>query len=258
MKRGLLVVLLIWGILCFTGCNENNSVENSLQSDISNAESSESSEENSEESKLVKPQESSVASNISDILAGSNVYNYIKAFECMESAKLHGTIKHTVSGSDSVSEYYCYKDGDKLLSIVKVNGEIGWAELQDGNKYYALNMEDKVYEKLDSLSLNTYNELLMLFKCADGFEAKGAKEAIHLSNSEYGINSFLDCTIETDGIKINIVKNDGTSTGKEISISVGKLKDEDKKLFDISGYTEQEEESSDVNIDEISIPKELE
>lgn len=254
MKRGLLVVLLIWGIMCFTGCNGSNSAENSLQSEISNTEVSEI----SEESKLVKPQESSVASNISDILAGSNVYNYIKAFEGMDSAKLYGTIKHTVGDSDSVSEYYCYKDGDKLLSIVKINGEIGWAELKDKDKYYALNIEDKVYEKLDSLSLNTYNELLMLFNCADGFEAKGAREAIHLSNSEYGIDSFLGCTIETDGIKMNIVKNDGTSTGKEISISVGKLKEEDKKLFDISGYTEQKEESSVVNIDEISIPKELE
>ena len=257
MKRGLLVVLLIWGILCFTGCKADNSVENSLQSDISSTEVNESSEV-SETSELQKPEESSVVSNISDILAGSNVYNYIKAFEGMDSAKLYGTIKHTVGDSDSISEYYCYKDSGKLLSIVKINGEIGWAELQDKNKYYALNIEDKVYEKLDSLSLNTYNELLMLFDCADGFEAKGAREAIHLSNSEYGINSYLDCTIETDGVKINIVKNDGTSTGKEISISVGKLKEEDKKLFDISGYTEQKEESSTVNIDEISIPRELE
>lgn len=260
MKKRILVMLLLVGLICLSGCNKNKEGVNSdVGNDVSvvSAESNGSGEIESD-NKLNKPELSSQVSNEKyNSLYESNVYRYVKAFNTMESGVIYGNITQTIGKTKSNTEYYCYKDGNKMLSVLKSNDLIGWAELADGNKYYALNMQEKVYEKLDSISLNTYNELMDLFKCADGFEAKGAREAIHLSNSTYGIDTFLDCTLETNGVHIEIVDNEGNSKNKEITITVGKLKDEDKKLFDISDYAEQQEESSVVSENSILKPEEL-
>ena len=251
MKKSILVVILLISILTLCSCNKEG-----VKGDVRNDSSMDSSEYN-------KSSESTGSERL-NVVEKSNTYRYIKAFNTMESGVIYGTIiQDNVGSTKSVMKYYCYKYEDKLLSVIESNDMLGWAELKDGDKYYALNMQEKVYEKIDSISLNTYDELIDLFKCADSYETKGAREAIHLSNSEYGVNTYLDCTLETNGVHISIVKNDGTTTGKEFTVTVGKLKDEDKKLFDISDYEEQQEESSVVSEnsilkhEELSIPNNL-
>ena len=264
MKKSILVVILLISILTLCSCNKEG-VKNDVESNVSmDSVEVDGSGEIESDNKLSKPELSSqVSTEQYNSLSESNVYRYVKAFNTMESGVIYGAITQTIGKTKSTTEYYCYKDGDKVLSVIKSNDLIGWAELADGDKYYALNMQEKVYEKIDSISLNTYDELIDLFKCADSYETKGAREAIHLSNSEYGVNTYLDCTLETNGVHISIVKNDGTTTGKEFTVTVGKLKDEDKKLFDISDYEEQQEESSVVSEnsilkhEELSIPNNL-
>ena len=268
-KKKLVVFILC--ILLLSGCNSNsnsNSKSNSNSNSNSNNDIVSSKSEVSKRedlSKLEKVEESSKKEDVKDleVLYKSNVYSYVKAFNTMKEGVIWGNITQSIGKTKNITDYYCYKYDNKVLSVIKSYGGVAWAEIADGNKYYALNMSEKVYEELDSISLNTYNELMDLFSCADGFEAKGAKEAIHLNNSEYGVDVFLDCSLETNGVHINIVKNDGSSTGKEINITVSKLTEDDKKLFDISDYEKQEKESYKVSEasmmkpEEISIPNNL-
>ena len=268
MKKRILVMLLLAGLICLSGCNKN---KEGVNSDVGNDVSVDSTESNGSgeitepkgeitesENDLSKPEmESQVSITQYNVLEKSNVYRYVRAFNTMESGVIYGIITQSIGKTKTTTEYYCYKDGAKILSVIKSNDLIGWAEIFDGKNYYALNMQEKVYEKLNNFTLNTYNELLDLFECADGFEIKGAREAIHLSNSAYGIDTFLDCTLETNGVHINIVDNNGKSKNKEITISVRSLTDEDKKLFDISDYEEQEEESFVVSENSVIKPEEL-
>lgn len=202
----------------------------------------------SESSEGVSPSKESTG-----VLKDSLVYSYVCSFGELDSAEMHGSITQTIGATKNTMDFDEYKDGNKQVSVIRSNGLIGWAEYTDGSVCYALNLDEKVYSDVDVLSLNHYAELLDLFNSADSVETAVGFERIHIYNEEYGIDTYLLCTLSQDGISIEVNSGKQGNSGKYITVRVGTLTDRGTDILDISKYEKEIEESSadDSNVSDV-------
>ena len=174
-------------------------------------------------------------------IANSKVYRYLKSFEVMDSAELKGQIVTNVDNNQVVTDFACIKDNNRKLSYLKSSDIIAWAEYTDGRNNYALNMNEKSYEQIDNLSLDTYSELNDLFNSAIACEDYGNNEIIYVYNEGLNVNCYVDCRLSDKGVVLVMLDKDNKETGKMFTLQVSSIKQSDIGLLSLDGYTEQKE-----------------